>query len=67
MSPDNIKNSGLAGKIQVFGPRMAESLDGGLLSFLVGILHNSDFFYLHQHPETVYASAAVYKIEAQQV
>jgi hypothetical protein len=65
---NNIDNESLyvSETIQYGGP---VSLDDyhtelGLAPELVEYFHNSDYFFLHQDPNTIYSTNAIYKIES---
>lgn len=64
MSPRTTHNMALSESSHFYGPIIIQDIHGSnLIMSLLNFLHSSDFFYIHNQPEIVYASYSIYKIE----
>ncbi|WP_349585395.1 hypothetical protein [Leuconostoc citreum] len=64
MSPRTTYNIVLSESSHSYGPISIQDIHGSdLIMSLLNFLHSSDFFYVHNQPETIYASSSIYKIE----
>ncbi|MGC2973936.1 hypothetical protein ACPUD3_09565 [Leuconostoc mesenteroides subsp. dextranicum] len=64
MSPRTTQNIALSESSHSYGPISIKDIHGSnVIMSLLNFLHSSDFFYVHNQPETIYASSSIYKIE----
>lgn len=64
MSPRTTHNIVLSESSHSYYPIRIQDIHGSdLIMSLLNFLHSSDFFYVHNQQEIIYASSSIYKIE----